>query len=78
MSSHKSRKRIRAAKKNARPELKGHEGWCGQNFIHKFSLSHATVRDTCERRNVNNMTHEEFIEKYVVIILLNKIKYRGN
>lgn len=64
MSTHKSRKRIRAAKKGARPELKGHEGWCGKNYIHTFSLSPAVINDTCPREDVLKMPQGEFIEKY--------------
>lgn len=64
MSNHKSRKWIRSAKKDARPELKGYEGWCGHDYLHTFDVSHSTVHDTCPREDVRKLTHEQFIEKY--------------
>nr|CAB3257786.1 bifunctional arginine demethylase and lysyl-hydroxylase JMJD6-A [Phallusia mammillata] len=64
MSSHKSRKRIRIAKKAARPELKGEEGWLGGGYNKWFDLSHQTVKDNVERIDYLQVSHEEFVEKY--------------
>lgn len=63
MSTHKSRKRIRVAKKAARPELKGEEGWSGSKYQEWFDTSHSTVKDNVERINYQTVTCEEFIEK---------------
>ena len=63
MSSHKSRKRIRAAKKAARPELKGEDGWCEHNYHKWFDTSLSTVKDNVERIDYLTTTCEEFIEK---------------
>lgn len=63
MSSHKSRKRIRIAKKAARPELKGEDGWQGAAYQKWFDLSHESVKDNVERADCLSMSHEEFIKK---------------
>lgn len=63
MSSHKSRKRIRIAKKAARPELKGDEGWQGFAYDKWFDLSHETVKDNVPRVDYLKCSHEEFVEK---------------
>lgn len=64
MSTHKARKRIRTAKKDARPELKGHEGWHKKNYYYNFNLSHATVNDNVERIDAEAVSKEDFIERY--------------
>ena len=63
MSSHKARKRIRVAKKAARPELKGEEGWSGCRYQEWFNTSLSSVKDNVERIDYLTMSHEEFIEK---------------
>ncbi|CAK8682329.1 unnamed protein product [Clavelina lepadiformis] len=64
MSNHKSRKRIRAAKKSARPELKGEEAWNALRYQDWFDVSHKTVKHNVERIDYRKVSCEEFIEKY--------------
>nr|XP_002127949.1 bifunctional arginine demethylase and lysyl-hydroxylase JMJD6-A [Ciona intestinalis] len=75
MSNHKSRKRIRAAKKAARPELKGEEGWSGLKYQQWFDVSFSTVRDNVERVDVGKLSCADFIEQYekpnIPVVLLN-------
>ena len=62
MSNHKSRKRIRSAKKAARPELKGESGWRGFHYQEWFDTS-TPVHDTVPRIDYEKVSPEEFINK---------------
>ncbi|XP_014664330.1 PREDICTED: bifunctional arginine demethylase and lysyl-hydroxylase JMJD6-A-like [Priapulus caudatus] len=59
----KARKRIREAKKKARPELEGGL-WTYLNYAKTFDLGLSSVNDTVERIDTNSMTIEEFRDKY--------------
>jgi len=63
MSSHKSRKRIRLAKKAARPELKGEDVWQGVAYHKWFDVSPDSVKDNVERIDFLHISHEDFIKK---------------
>ncbi|CAH1244856.1 bifunctional arginine demethylase and lysyl-hydroxylase JMJD6-like [Branchiostoma lanceolatum] len=62
--NHRSRKRIREAKKAARPELRGSREWSSENLYETFDLSHETVNENVERVDVRSLTAEEFVERY--------------
>jgi len=64
MPSTRCRRRIRSAKKAARPELKGTEGWQGGNWQELFDTSHDAFVDNVQRVDYNTTSCEEFIEKY--------------
>jgi len=63
MSNHKSRKRIRSAKKAARPELKGESGWRGFHYQEWFDTV-APINDTVPRIDYDQVSQEEFVNKY--------------
>ena len=46
MSTHRARKRIREAKRKARPELATSDMWVAKDFLNKFDLNYAKVDDT--------------------------------
>ncbi|EDV28609.1 uncharacterized protein TRIADDRAFT_49617 [Trichoplax adhaerens] len=60
----RTRKRIRQAKKKARPELKGSYGWKKFNYAKTMDLSLNSVRDNVERVDVRSITHQEFIRQF--------------
>ncbi len=60
----RARKRIREAKKKARPELKTKEMWYEKKYFENFDLRWESVNDTVERIDVGGVSPEEFIEKY--------------
>jgi len=64
MPSTRCRRRIRSAKKAARPELKGVEGWMGGNFQENFNTNHDSFVDNVQRVDYLTTSCEEFIEKY--------------
>ena len=68
MPSTRCRRRIRSAKKAARPELKGHEGWQGGNWQELFDTSHDAFVDNVQRVDYDTTSCEEFIEKFVVFV----------
>ncbi|XP_059078290.1 bifunctional arginine demethylase and lysyl-hydroxylase JMJD6-like isoform X4 [Tigriopus californicus] len=63
-TSRRARKRIRDAKKKARPELKTREMWVERNYARTFDLSWSHVPDTLARVDVKRVSPQEFIEKF--------------
>ncbi|KAK8386147.1 hypothetical protein O3P69_010696 [Scylla paramamosain] len=62
---HRCRKRVRDAKKKARPELCVEKGvWTKLDYKNKFDCSIDKVKDTAERIHVDEVSVEEFIERY--------------
>ncbi|XP_037801178.1 bifunctional arginine demethylase and lysyl-hydroxylase PSR-like [Penaeus monodon] len=62
---HRCRKRVREAKKKARPELCLEKGvWTKHDYKNKFDCSIDIVPDTVERIHANEVPIEEFIERY--------------
>nr|CAG4650179.1 EOG090X06UY [Sida crystallina] len=59
----RAKKRIREAKKKARPELSSSASWTEQNYIKNFHLF-MQVNDNVERISASEVSTEEFIQKY--------------
>jgi len=62
--NHKSRKRIREAKKKARPELSTQELWVERRHADNFDLTWDRVNDTLDRIHTSQVSPREFIERY--------------
>lgn len=62
---HRARKRIREAKKKARPELCTEKGeWIRQDYASKFDLSLSVVKDSLLRIDADDISEEEFIQLF--------------
>ena len=64
MSTHRARKRIREAKRKARPELSTSALWSAKNYENNFDLSYDKVNDTLERIDEAEVSEKEFIERF--------------
>ncbi|XP_023335881.1 bifunctional arginine demethylase and lysyl-hydroxylase JMJD6 isoform X4 [Eurytemora carolleeae] len=64
MSTHRSRKRIREAKRKARPELSSRELWVQNDYARTFDLSWENVKDEIERIHVGDVSPQEFIRRF--------------
>ena len=64
MSTHRARKRIREAKRKARPELATSDMWTAKDYCHSFDTSYEKVNDTLERINQDQVSEEEFIRRF--------------
>ena len=73
MSTHRARKRIREAKRKARPELATSDMWSAKDYRHSFDLSFDKVNDTLERINQDQVSEEEFIRRYYLSWSLSSI-----
>jgi len=62
--SHKARKRIREAKKKARPELSTRELWVERRHAENFDLTWEKVNDQLERIHTSQVSPQEFIQRY--------------
>ena len=60
----RARKRIREAKKKARPELRTKASWSEKNYHLNFDLDWRSVNDTMERIHVDKVDTEEFISRF--------------
>lgn len=66
MSTHRSRKRIRDAKRKARPELSSRDLWVGKGYAKTFDCSWENIKDGIERINESEVTPQQFIERYEI------------
>jgi len=63
-STHRARKRIREAKRKARPELSTRELWVQHDYANTFDLSYDKVVDGLERISVHDVSVKEFVDRY--------------
>jgi len=61
--SSRARKRIREAKKKARPELSSSASWEEQNYYKTFD-EYIKVNDNVERISIEKVSPTEFINRY--------------
>jgi histone arginine demethylase JMJD6 len=62
-ATHRARKRIREAKRKARPELATREMWLQNDYLNTFDLSWEQVEDGLERVSVHEVSPKEFIQR---------------
>ena len=69
MSSHRARKRIREAKKKARPELSTRELWVEKDYVNTFNVDVERVNDNLERVHVKVHNDINFHKKNPIFLL---------
>ncbi|KXJ09586.1 Bifunctional arginine demethylase and lysyl-hydroxylase JMJD6 [Exaiptasia diaphana] len=60
----KAKRRILAAKRKARPELKDEISWCKYDYAKNFDVSLESVHDNIQRVDTRTISHSEFVEKF--------------
>ena len=78
MSTHRARKRIREAKRKARPELATSDMWVAKDFLNNFDLSYEKVNDTLERINQDEVSEDEFIKRFTINISSRSITMKNS
>ncbi|CAG0903791.1 unnamed protein product, partial [Cyprideis torosa] len=63
-AEHRAHKKIREAKRAARPELSSRNLWCAEEYYKTLDLSPASVRNDVIRISCDEVSRAEFIEKY--------------
>ncbi|XP_068704492.1 bifunctional arginine demethylase and lysyl-hydroxylase JMJD6-like [Montipora capricornis] len=60
----KTQRRVEVAKRKARPELKGTDGWTKLNYVQEFDTSFGSVKDNVPRQDCNKISKSEFVERF--------------
>lgn len=61
---HRTKKRIKEAKRRARPELDEKHGWHELGYANNFDLSEINIHDNVQRIHIDHMSLEDFIAHY--------------